>query len=105
MIDVLGFQSRQIGLTLKRVIERVSDIHGIIMFDLHPIRMGQPQYLQSLQQVLEHGTQLNGWFPTVTEAVEFWCKHRSWKHHASFCCLLTGDIDNIVFLDYLRRLF
>lgn len=104
MIDTRGFQSQQIGETLKRVIKGVSEKHGVIMFDLHPIRIGQPQYLDGLKQALAYGTELNGWFPTVTESVNYWRKHGNWKHDASFCCLMTGDIDNFIFLDYLKRL-
>jgi peptidoglycan/xylan/chitin deacetylase (PgdA/CDA1 family) len=105
MIDIQGFSSRQIAETLKRVIKGASEKHGVIMFDLHPIRMGQPKYVDALKDVVEYGTELDGWFPTVTEAVTYWNKHDSWKDGASFCCLLTGDIDNFSFFDYLQRLF
>ena len=104
MIEGYGFQSRQIGEALKRVIKRVSERHGVVMFELHPIRIGQPQYIDGLRQALAYGTELDGWFPTVTEAVKYWRKHGNWKHDAAFCCLMTGDIDNFVFLDYLQRL-
>lgn len=104
MIETYGFKSRQIGETLKRVIKWASERHGVVMFDLHPIRIGQPQYIDGLRYALAYGTELNGWFPTVTEAVKYWCKHGDWKNNASFCCLMTGDIDNFVFLDYLKRL-
>lgn len=104
MIDIYGFQSHQIGEALKRTIKWASKRHGVVMFDLHPIRIGQPQYIDGLRQALAYGTELNGWFPTVTEAVKYWSKHKEWKHDASFCCLITGDIDNFIFLDYLKRL-
>ena len=104
MIDVYGFQSHQIGEALKRAIKRANERHGVVMFDLHPIRIGQPRYIDGLKQALAYGTELDGWFPTVTEAVKYWRKHGNWKHDASFCCLMTGDIDNFVFLDYLQRL-
>lgn len=105
MIDIQGFSSRQISETLKRVIKGASEKGGVVMFDLHPIRMGQPKYVDVLRNVVEYGRELNGWFPTVTEAVNYWSKHGSWKHDVSFCCLLTGDIDNFSFFDYLQRLF
>jgi len=104
MIDTYGFQSHQIGNTLKRLIKRASERHGVVMFDLHPIRIGQPQYIDGLSHALAYGTELNGWFPTATEAVKYWREHKDWKHDATFCCLMTGDIDNFVFLDYLQRL-
>lgn len=105
MIDIQGFSNRQMVKILKRIIRETSKKGGIVMFDLHPIRIGQPKYVDILRQVVEYGTELNGWFPTVTEAVNYWNKNVSWKHDASFCCLLTGDIDNVSFFDYLQRLF
>ncbi len=104
MIEKYGFQSHQIAEALKRDIKRANERHGIVMFDLHPIRIGQPQYIDGLRQALIYGTELNGWFPTVTKAVKHWRKHGNWKHGAAFCCLITGDIDNFAFLDYLQRL-
>lgn len=106
MIDIKGFNTSQIAETLKRVIKGASENCGVVMFDLHPIRIGQPKYVDALKQVVEYGTELNGWFPSVTEAVNYWNNHHGkWKHDASFCCLLTGDIDNFSFFDYLQRLF
>lgn len=105
MIEGCGFQGPQIGKVLKRVIKLVSERRGVVMFDLHPIRIGQSRYIDGLKQALAYGTELNGWFPTVTEAVSYWRKHKDWKHNANFCCLLTGDIDNFTFLDYLLRVF
>ncbi len=105
MIDVYGLDSTQMAKILKRAMRQTKGKCGVIMFDLHPIRIGQPKYNDLLKQVLAYGTELNGWFPTVTEAVEQWFKHHEWKDGASFCCLLTGDIDSLALLDYLRRLF
>jgi peptidoglycan/xylan/chitin deacetylase (PgdA/CDA1 family) len=105
MIDRQGLSSRQMTKKLKHVIKGASEKGGVIMFDLHPIRMGQNKYISVLNSLVKYGTELNGWFPTVTEAVNQWTKHRNWKDDAPFCCLLTGDIDNYTFSDYLRRLF
>ena len=105
MIDIQGFSSHQIAEALKCVIKETSKKGGVVMFDLHPIRIGQPKYVDVLRQIVEYGTELNGWFPTVTEAVNYWNENGSWRHDNSFCCLLTGDIDNFSFLDYLQRLF
>ena len=105
MIDIQGFSSRQIEKNLKDAIRDAREKGGVVMFDLHPIRIGQPKYVQVLADVVEYGTGLGGWFPTVTEAVKQWSRHGSWKHDAPFCCLLTGDIDNFSFFDYLQRLF
>lgn len=105
MIDSYGFNSQQIGEILKRVVKWTSERQGIVMFDLHPIRIAQPKYIDSIKRVLEYGTELNGWFPSVSEAVEQWNKKKIWKHNAGFCCLFTGDIDTVAFTDYLKRFY
>ena len=72
---------------------------------LPPQNIGQKSYIKSLETLVEYGTSLGGWFPTVTEAINYYKQHQKWKHDAPFCVLLTGDIDNFVFLrDYLSRL-
>jgi peptidoglycan/xylan/chitin deacetylase (PgdA/CDA1 family) len=105
MADIRGFSVNQMKETLKRAIKGACEKGGVVMFDLHPIRIGQPKYVTVLNSLVEYGTELNGWFPTVTEAVNYWSKHGKWKNDAPFCCLLTGDIDNFSFFDYLQRLF
>ena len=105
MIDIQGLSSSQMEKKLKHAIKGASEKGGIIMFDLHPIRMGQNKHIKVLDSILRYGTGLGGWFPTVTEAVKYWSRHGNWKDDAPFCCLLTGDIDNFTFSDYLRRLF
>lgn len=104
MIDQDRLSNRQMVNVLCNRIKRTAQEHGVVMFDLHPIRIGQYKYLDVLEQVLALGSKLNGWFPTVTEAVNYWHMCQEWKHGASFCCLLTGDIDNFSFTDYLLRL-
>jgi peptidoglycan/xylan/chitin deacetylase (PgdA/CDA1 family) len=105
MIDIRRFSVDQMEETLKRVIKGAYEKGGVIMFDLHPIRIGQFKNVKVLNTIVKYGTELNGWFPAVTEAVNYLSKHGNWKHDASFCCLLTGDIDNFSFFDYLQRLF
>jgi len=104
MIDIYGMKNSQMIKIFRRAIKRAAENRSIIMFDLHPIRIGQPKYIDVLREILDYGEELNGWFPTVTEAVNHWLKHGEWKEDASFCCLLTGDIDNFTFTDYLSRL-
>lgn len=103
MIDECRLKNWQMIKILKSTLEKVARSHGIVMFDLHPIRIGQPKYIEVLDKLLEYGAELDGWFPTVTEAIKYWRKHEEWRD-ASFCCLLTGDIDNFTFTDYLLRL-
>jgi peptidoglycan/xylan/chitin deacetylase (PgdA/CDA1 family) len=105
MIDIQGLNSLQMEKKLKHAIKGASEKGGVIMFDLHPIRMGQSKHVKVLNSIVKYGTELGGWFPTVTEAVKYWSKNGNWKDDAPFCCLLTGDIDNFTFSDYLRRLF
>lgn len=105
MIDIQGLDSIQMEKNLKHAIKGASEKGGVIMFDLHPIRMGQSKHVKVLNSVVKYGTELGGWFPTVTEAVKYRSKNGNWKDDAPFCCLLTGDIDNFTFSDYLRRLF
>jgi peptidoglycan/xylan/chitin deacetylase (PgdA/CDA1 family) len=105
LIDIQGLSSRQMEKKLKHAIKGASEKGGVIMFDLHPIRIGQNKYIGVLNNIVKYGTEMGGWFPTVTEAVNQWNKHGNWKEDAPFCCLLTGDIDNYTFLDYLQRLF
>ena len=105
MIDIQGLNIQQMEKKLKHAIKGACERGGVIMFDLHPIRIGHPKYIRVLNTLVKYGTELNGWFPTVTQAVNHWNKHGSWKDDAPFCCLLTGDIDNFSFFDYLQRLF
>ena len=102
MIDEYGYTPTQMVRALNRVLDDAKDSGSVVMFDLHPIRMGQPEYVVVLDQIISHGKNLGGWFPTVSEAIRSG-ESGDWKGH-KFCCLLTGDIDNFYFSDYLKRL-
>ncbi len=103
MIDTDGMGPSQITRRLVHEVTRVADLGGVIMFDFHPVRFGQPQYVGCLARLVEEAHSLGGWCPTPAEAVEYWGQHGRWPGDARFCLLLTGDIDNWVFSDYLRR--
>ncbi|MDH4214029.1 MAG: polysaccharide deacetylase family protein [Candidatus Thorarchaeota archaeon] len=103
MIDVHGMSPEVISKTLKESITQASRTEGVIMFDLHPIRMGQPEFVGCLRDICVHANSLGAWCTTPSEAVNYWKAHKKWKGDSSFCLLLTGDIDNWVFSDYLRR--
>jgi len=103
MIDTMGMNPEQVSKRLRIEVEKESLRGGVIMFDLHPIRIGQKKFVGCLRDVLEHTKNLNGWSTTPTEAITYWKKHRKWKNDYRFCLLLTGDIDNWGFSDYLRR--
>lgn len=103
MIDERNYSLGEMRKVLRKRIDATKKVKGVISFDLHPIRIGQPEYLPVLEDLVSYGTNLGGWFPTVTEAVKRNTQELDWKGH-EFCCLLTGDIDNFYFRDYLRRL-
>jgi len=103
LIDRYLMDAKNMSKLLSAVIKQASKTQGVVMFDLHPIRIGQEKYVQVLHDLIAYAHELNGWIPTVNEAVSYWKDHSSWKHNTDFCLLLTGDIDNFVFYDYLRR--
>lgn len=102
MIDYLFFNATQIAKKLIKSVKKAKEVNGVVMFDLHPIRIGQKNYLPSVDAILDYCRKHDIWVPNVSEAVEYWNKHKKWKG-ADACCLLTGDIDNFTFWDYLRR--
>ncbi len=104
MIDQYHLPTPEISKILRRILESARAQKALVMFDLHPIRIGQPQYVKALEEVIRYGVDINGWFPTVTEAVAYRSNNSDWKDGADFCCLMTGDIDNFTFQDYFRRL-
>ena len=104
MIDERNYSNGQILEVLKYAVDRAKRSKGIVMFDLHPIRMGQKDHVGVLDELVSYGKNAGGWFPTVSEAVDRRLRHGDWAG-LEFCCLLTGDIDNFYFRDYLRRLF
>lgn len=103
MIDEHRYTPEMMTKALNGVLDDANRSGSVVMFDLHPIRMGQPEYAVVLDQVISYGKGLGGWFPTVSEAVRSNVQGRGWGNFR-FCCLLTGDIDNFYFSDYLRRL-
>ncbi|MFX1578822.1 MAG: polysaccharide deacetylase family protein [Promethearchaeota archaeon] len=104
MIDRMGMGPHAISKVLKKEVSKASKTGGVIMFDLHPIRVGQKRFVKCLGDIIEHANGLGGWCTTPTEAVQYWKTHSRWRGDSNFCLLLTGDIDNWVFSDYLRRI-
>jgi len=103
MIDEHNYSTNEMVRVLNQTLDEACKNRAVVMFDLHPIRIGQPQYVEVLDQIVSYGKSIGGWFPTVTEAVKFRLDHDDWNGY-KFCCLLTGDIDNFYFRDYLKRL-
>ena len=103
MIDELQYSVNEMTKHLTKALDEAKKTKGVIMFDLHPIRIGQPQYVEVLDRLVSHGTKIGAWFPTVSEAVNTKISKGDWKGY-DFCCLLTGDVDNFHFSDYIKRL-
>lgn len=103
MIDGHGMGPTKVTKTLNEAVAKASKTTGVIMFDLHPIRMGQTEYVGCIRDVCIYANSLGAWCTTPSEAVSYWIKHKRWKGDRTFCLLLTGDIDNWTFADYLRR--
>ena len=103
MIDYLSYSAKQIAQKLIITTRKAKIQAGVAMFDLHPVRIGQNNYISSVEATLDFCRKNDIWVPNVSEAVEYWSKHKKWKGDATACCLLTGDIDNFTFWDYLRR--
>jgi peptidoglycan/xylan/chitin deacetylase (PgdA/CDA1 family) len=103
MIDDYGYTPEKMVAELSAALDEARTAQSVVMFDLHPIRMGQPEYTVVLDRIISYGKSIGGWFPTVSEAVKFRQGRADWGRF-EFCCLLTGDIDNFYFRDYLKRL-
>ena len=103
MVEKYNYSIDEMVKVLKKTLDEARASNGVVMFDFHPIRIGQSAYLTVLEQLVSYGKTIGGWFPTVTEAVRHRSSHTGWYEH-EFCCLLTGDIDNFYFRDYIKRL-
>jgi peptidoglycan/xylan/chitin deacetylase (PgdA/CDA1 family) len=104
LIDNYHMVPEEMSKLLNEVVRRAATKGGVLMFDMHPIRIGQKKYAPVLRDLTETAHELGAWMPTVNEAVNYWKKHGSWPKGYDFCLLHTGDIDNFIFFDYFRRL-
>jgi peptidoglycan/xylan/chitin deacetylase (PgdA/CDA1 family) len=103
MIDERNYSAQDMKTALRSRIDEARRVKGLVAFDLHPIRIGQPEFIPVLEDLVSYGTNAGGWFPTVSQAIERNIAKSDWNG-LEFCCLLTGDIDNFYFRDYLKRL-
>jgi len=103
MVDEYGLSVKEIAKILVSQLQEARQAKGLVMFDLHPIRLGQEKIIPSLEMFLDRARKIGAWVPTVSEAVKYWNIHHQWKDNAPVCCLITGDIDNFTFWDYLGR--
>jgi peptidoglycan/xylan/chitin deacetylase (PgdA/CDA1 family) len=103
MIDELKYSPKEMVKHLSKALDEARKLRAVVMFDLHPIRIGQPEYVEVIDRLVSYGKKIGGWFPTVSEAVSTRSSRGDWKGY-DFCCLLTGDVDNFHFRDYVKRL-
>jgi peptidoglycan/xylan/chitin deacetylase (PgdA/CDA1 family) len=78
-----------------RQIDGVPD-NGLSVLQLHPVRVGQPLFLRFLEGLIDYSASNGCSMPTLTEVAEG-------KAELPAICL-SGDIDCLSFLDYLRRI-
>lgn len=74
---------------------------GVLVYDLHPIRMGQIKYIKILEGLIKSiNTKKNFMILSLKEAFSEFYK----KGEDETIVCLSGDIDNLSILDYFRRL-
>ncbi len=83
---------------LKAFIAQMDQVpdDGLSVLQLHPIRIGQRFYLGFLESLVEYVASHGYSMPTLTDVIEGRSKM------PAVC--LSGDIDCLSFLDYLRRI-
>jgi len=99
LIDTLHYTNEQITKILLDEIKKAETACGLIMFDLHPIRIGQDKYIKILDDLMHYVANTGGWMPNVSAAVQKRFKNRG----CHYTVLFTGDIDQWRFSDYLWR--
>ncbi len=70
--------------------------NGMGVLQLHPVRIGQPRYLEFLERLIGYLASRGYLMPTLIEVAEG-------KAETPAVCL-SGDIDCLSFFDYLRRI-
>ncbi|MHA1144608.1 MAG: polysaccharide deacetylase family protein [Candidatus Helarchaeota archaeon] len=74
---------------------------GIIVYDLHPIRMGQARFINVVEALIKRlKTEKNVRIISLRDAFEQFDK----KAEEETLVCFTGDIDNLSIFDYARRL-
>jgi peptidoglycan/xylan/chitin deacetylase (PgdA/CDA1 family) len=99
LIDKLGIWDAK--LIAKHFIKSIRSTKGsIIIFDMHPIRMGQKRFLVALDTICKFVQK-----DSNSVLIEFKKAVESYKNdqNKNFVCI-TGDIDTWSYIDYIRRL-
>jgi hypothetical protein len=99
LIDRLGIWDPKI--IAKRCIKSILNTKGsIIIFDMHPIRMGQKKFLSALNAICKFvNKDANSVLLDFKTAISSYREGQK----ENFVCI-TGDIDTWTYFDYLRRL-
>ncbi|MFX0033309.1 MAG: polysaccharide deacetylase family protein [Promethearchaeota archaeon] len=99
LIDLLGIWNPRV--ITKHFIKSIRKTKGsIIIFDMHPIRMGQKKFIVALDAICKFvNKDANSILIEFKKAVETYRKDQK----ENFVCI-TGDIDTWSYIDYIRRL-
>ncbi|MHA1672541.1 MAG: polysaccharide deacetylase family protein [Promethearchaeota archaeon] len=99
LIDVQGIWD--VKIFAKKVIRSIRRTRGsLIIFDMHPLRMGQKRLLPALDAICEYAEK-----DPHSTLIDFKTAVQSYKEGQTknFICI-TGDIDTWTYLDYIKRL-
>ena len=99
LIDKMGIWD--VKLIAKLCIKSILNTKGsLIIFDMHPIRMGQKKFIPALNAICKF---VNNDSNSIL--IDFKKAIRSYEEDQkeNFVCI-TGDIDTWIFFDYFRRL-
>lgn len=75
--------------------------NGVIVFDLHPIRMGQVKYVEILDKLINKINEKKNF--KIMSLKEAFTNFEIKEKDETIVCL-SGDIDNLSMLDYFKRL-
>ena len=79
MIDYLAYNAKQIAQKLIITTKKAKDLGRVAMFELHPVRIGQKNYIASIEANLDNCRKHDIWDPNTAESVEYWSNHKKWK--------------------------
>ena len=88
---------------LSKILTRIVSLGkgGLITFDLHPIRIGQKRYIKALDLFLNNiSKEGKNKLISLDEATQEYAS----KEKDETLTVITGDIDTLSMIDYLRRL-
>ncbi|NVM03298.1 MAG: polysaccharide deacetylase family protein [Candidatus Helarchaeota archaeon] len=100
LIDNLGLNNNNV--ILRHFVEALDyGRTGVLVYDLHPIRMGQVKYVEILEGFIKIINKKKNFM--ILSLKEAFSKFYKKDKEETIVCL-SGDIDNLSILDYFRRL-